>query len=95
MFKVGDEVVCVRDDVRVFANRLITEGTVYVIENVRLSVNGLPMVDLVGVSPPLWRGLTPYGFCVTRFRKVQRRDLQQWLATKNTIEEPKRIKEQA
>lgn len=98
-FKPGDEVVCVdasasRWTIEGFAPPL-SEGATYVVADVfdvRNLISGTPSgqigVSLVGLA---W---SVKGICgawsPTRFRKVQRRDLSAWLATTNTIEEPKR-----
>lgn len=97
-FKVGDEVVCVRDDYG-WAELDLTPpviGQAYVVAKVWgvLHVRGEPSlrdvgIDLVGLEHS--RAAYP----AAAFRKVQRRDLSVWLATENTIEGPLRTKEHA
>lgn len=81
-FKPGDEVVCV-DDAGLNSDgpRL---GGVYVAGPIQRSRRGGLFVRVCGYPDG---GL---GYYARRFRKVQRRDLTAWLATANTIEEPKR-----
>ena len=93
--KPGDEVVCsVAPDSaeglslwrRLFYRAPVQVGRVYVVSDLK-AARGLILIRLKGVpnvSPKHW-------FNAACFRKVQRRDLTAWLATKNTIEDPKRL----
>lgn len=99
-FAPGDEVVCVEGAAGRFPNLgwvCLVEGAIYTIAEVwregEIGETGgvIPeggMVQLVELGP-LRCGIH-CGFASRRFRKVQRRDLTVWLATENTIEEPKR-----
>lgn len=103
-FKPGDEVVCVdapadRWTREGFAPPL-SEGTTYVVADVfdvRNLISGTPSgkigVSLVGLA---W---SVNGVCgawrPSRFRKVQRRNITEWLSQKTKFEEPKRVGENA
>lgn len=69
-FKVGDEVVCV-DDSRMYGE--LIKGSVYVVRKV---IPGYIYVH--GYRSPTGSGLD--GFWPDRFRKVQRRDMTEWLS---------------
>lgn len=83
-FKPGDEVVCVD------ADEPLVLGQVYICRIIQKAAGafcsaGCPFVLACSVE-----GVDVDDFCTCTFRKVQRRDLSAWLATTNTIEEPKR-----
>ena len=92
-FKPGDEVVCVNAEGQHYIAPQLEHGAVYVVAGVHTSWSapGTPSVTLVGMH---WMALNGNvgGYRHTRFRKVQRRDLTAWLATKNTVEGPVRRK---
>lgn len=101
-FKPGDEVVCVDadeaqpSDVQGRGRRdplPLVKGEQYTIagSGVWPGDNCTAVVFLREVRNDDYG--TDVGFLPRRFRKVQRRDLSAWLATTNTIEEPKREKE--
>lgn len=104
-FKPGDEVVCVWLTSSIEATGFVSVGSTYVIREVDLFRNaqGDPVpskttgnmigVRLVGVYPVI-RGIEAK-FDATYFRKVQRRDISQWLETATDFEEPKRKKANA
>lgn len=98
MFAPGDEVVCVDDAPRIPERSwsgTIKKGTVYTVAGlttpppyhpdhgqVGLVIDGAPNTCAVyGVE---------LGYPPDRFRKVQRRDLTEWLSTATDFEEPKR-----
>lgn len=89
-FKPGDEVVCVDSKPRHHSHTGLVENCVYIVKRVRPArfCSGI-VVDVVGVIPP------GDGFFPDRFRKVQRRDISQWLETATDYEEPKRKKAKA
>ncbi len=87
-FKVGDEVVCVDAGRRDGREVPLIKNHVYVVSELAETVDGIG-VNVVGID------IFPDAFDPDRFRKVQRRDLTAWLATKNTIEGPLRTKEHA
>lgn len=89
-FKPGDEVVCVR------AGRFpaTSVGEVYIVERVWLHPKDGAVIDLVGQDNGA-RGAGFWGHNPDRFRKVQRRNLTEWLSQKTKFEEPKRIGENA
>lgn len=89
-FKPGDEVVCVNAGpipppqgfpARPPSAGMLVEGQVYTVVAL-LTRFGEVGVKLREIEPEV---------LASRFRKVQRRDLSVWLATKNTIEDPKRV----
>lgn len=98
-FKPGDEVVCV-DDATLHGSdappKGIAKGGVYTVAAVGPSptnnpiVRGRLVVFLVGTQNTGTVTGLDIGYAPSRFRKVQRRDLTEWLATENTIEEPRR-----
>lgn len=86
-FKPGDEVVCVDDSLAWGREPCgLVKGQVYRVLDLGEGFWGDIGVN-VGVPSPHPTGR----WSVSRFRKVQRRDLSVWLATKNTIEDPKRV----
>lgn len=95
-FKPGDEVVCVQDESERWSiSSGLTVGAKYTVTQVFEDKVGYDAsrrevgVKLLEVAPPC-----PFsGFKAAWFRKIQRRNLTAWLATENTIEEPKRIRE--
>lgn len=93
-FKPGDEVVCVDASINPFwGQTALVEGSVYIIRRV---VNGGCAVHLVELlSAPEQYGRCDRGFIASRFRKVPRRDISQWLETATDYEEPKRKKAKA
>ena len=105
-FNAGDEVVCV--DATGEAKELV-EGKVYVVERVVGPGDAFPTLGGIAVnvsSLSVWvsGGFDFYGqtedtpspgYCPRRFRKVQRRNLTEWLSQKTKFEEPKRIGENA
>ena len=93
-FKPGDEVVCVDDTGYPPIYRpdeCPVLGKHYRVVSMSYHDDGLcwrgagVSVSLAEIELPHW--------AAERFRKVQRRDLSAWLATENTIEEPRRAKE--
>lgn len=84
MFKVGDKVVCVDAE----GTTALAQGNVYTVTC--LTFGGL------GVGLAETRPANPYapGFWSDRFRKIQRRDLNEWLSTavKHTDHIDKRTK---
>lgn len=91
-FQVGDEVVCVDASKHPFYPRSgLVEGAIYTVRRVLCGGRAVHLFELL--SGPERNGLLHRGFRAERFRKVQRRDLNAWLATENTIEDPKRIRE--
>lgn len=95
MFKVGDEVVCVDDGAtspqHVWLGDKPIKGAVYTVRSVGIS-------DLT-LEPGIWlreirNGTDDNAYRASRFRKVQRRDLTEWLSTavKNTDHIDKRTK---
>lgn len=102
-FKAGDEVVCVDDSVcRVTGHPVaVKKGEAYIIHETippgtsrwgfqtsdwSVQVSG----DSVEDPDNLILGYNP-----ERFRKVQRRNLTEWLSQKTKFEEPKRVGENA
>ena len=92
-FKPGDEVVCVNasllDAKRGEEMVMLTVGRIYTVSTVRIA-KGEPHVTLAEQENFWVAAGFDFGFRARRFRKVQRRDLTAWLATENTIEEPRR-----
>lgn len=89
-FKPGDEVVCIQ------SGMFCTEkGATYVVDDVFINHRGEFVLLLVGewnghkYDGPFW------GHKPERFRKVQRRNLTEWLSQKTKFEEPKHIGENA
>lgn len=90
-FAPGDEVQCINGDWSGSTEggeppmSCPSEGGVYTITE----------LEIGPVSSALFIGLdafdADYLWNAAHFRKVQRRDLSVWLATENTIEEPKRV----
>lgn len=104
-FKPGDEVVCI-DNSRspewdawemrrfgILTPMPLSVGSAYTVSAITKNGNG---VQILGVpSCGEVRGYTGRGFRSSRFRKVQRRNLTEWLSQKTKFEEPKRIGENA
>lgn len=88
-FKPGDEVTRISDG-PFFSQHtgLPVEGPVfgqvYVVDRVFMAC-GEPAVTLVGFVAP-WDG----GYRASRFRKVQRRDLKEWLKQETSYDEEQR-----
>lgn len=100
MFKVGDEVVCVDAEPRaplgtMLPNGCLSSGStglelgrIYKVFRVGATMRGYLGVD-VGYGPKTGANA---GFSqASRFRKVQRRNLSEWLRTAATDEETKHI----
>lgn len=93
-FKPGDEVVCIAvpDGVenlgfwrQLFYRSPVSVGRVYTVSDISRR-GDLVLIRLKGV-----RNATPsHWFAAHWFRKVQRRDMSQWLETATDFEEPKR-----
>lgn len=99
-FKVGDKVVCVDArsviDVNLAPIDPLEAGRVYRVRDVYFRERiGAACVLLDG--RPNWSLGRDVGYRATRFRKVQRRNIQEWLSqsVKNTDKLDKRVKEGA
>lgn len=98
-FKPGDEVVCVdaapancpgfRNDK---AQVNIVVGLIYTVESVFISNTRLGITLTAPETKWTMRQGGDGGYNAARFRKVQRRDISQWLETETDYEEPKRKK---
>lgn len=91
-FKPGDEVVCVDAERRApsIAHTFLMAGAGYVVEGFDgFTIDGTPRIFLVGVDAGC-PTTTRASFRVSRFRKVQRRDIGKWLEQSTDFEEPKR-----
>ena len=98
MFKVGDEVVCIK-------SRYGRVGMVFTVAAILKEGSSPPDAcgvltggDAVQLNELPWVNDShkgTWGYPVECFRKVQKRDLTAWLATENTIEGPVRKKVKA
>lgn len=91
-FKVGDEVVCVDATPRVEPGRapttdVLEQGAVYTVTFMGLNRLGevVVMLHLVQNGRPDW------GFHPDRFRKVERRNLTEWLSQSTDLDEEQRF----
>lgn len=91
-FKPGDEVVPIKinPDDPGYRNRVKIANRVHIVEYVGVW-SGVVFVRLVGQDS----GHPCGGWNARGFRKVQRRDISQWLETATDFEEPKRKKAKA
>lgn len=98
-FKPGDEVVCIKSRFGVSSGRHFTVAAVLPagVEPQGFYVRCQPSaIDLIQTEEMGWHqgmrnGRWFWGWDASCFRKVQRRDLTEWLATENTIDEPTRV----
>lgn len=59
------------------------------------SVHIVKEIAVIGGYPSVWVDAHYWWICSSSFRKVQRRNLTEWLSQKTKFEEPKRIGENA
>jgi len=86
MFKVGDEVVCVNDqpidhDLAWTAVGLVSGKTYIVSGWIFHPISGAPHILVDGATNICNALCVEIGFRPIRFRKVQRRDIGEWLKT--------------
>lgn len=100
-YEIGDEVVCI--DISEYhppAHHLyggpradgLQIDQIYRVIDIVHDDYGIERAFLADIQNPNLFGYDS-GFGSWRFRKVLRRNLEEWLGTENTIEEPKRIPE--
>lgn len=103
MFKPGDEVECVRSRFGISEGKIFTVAAICYPGDQPVGFD-CPIVPAVAASIQLnelpWQqgirnGCWFWGYSASAFRKVQRRNLTEWLAQEATFNEPKRIKEKA
>ena len=100
-FRPGDEVVCVDDAqgrVEGFQQPWLSgpdRGCVYNVSDVFCDEDGVICVRLKEIQNTWVATGEDVGWRASRFRKVQRRNLTEWLSQKTKFEEPKRIGENA
>lgn len=94
-FKPGDEVVCVDVEPNhpAYRRNPLVLGKRYTVSSIGVVTcprDGPVVVVMLDGVP---QSRTGNGWGVRRFRKVQRRNLTEWLSQKTKFEEPKRIGE--
>lgn len=104
-FKVGDEVICVFSGPWSHPNGWFSAmldrlrnaqpilGSKYTLSHVALGTSGQVLVDLAE-CPAGNNGSARMGWDARCFRKVQRRNIDNWLSLSTDFEEPKKINQE-